>query len=139
MRTAGGPKSFDYCRRGGTDGHSLSECGALKSSCNNCKKKGDPQRVHRSKPKTTVNSATVIEKRWIICRKISSFLQISLTGNGHTASVKKERFFSQSKESLQETSSFYLIASQRRSQRDRSMKAENPLAQVHEDCATGHL
>ena len=62
MHTSGGPKRFDCCRCGGTDGHRQGEYGALKSTCNNCKKVGDPQGVYRSKPKTTVKSATVIEK-----------------------------------------------------------------------------
>ena len=49
-----------------------------------------------------VNSATVDEKRWIVCCRVSRFLQIPLR-NSCAASVKKERVFSQSKESLQET------------------------------------
>ena len=54
---------------------------------------------------TFVNSATVVEKSRIICRRISRFLQISLS-DSYAASVKKERLFSQSKELLQETTSF---------------------------------
>ena len=49
-----------------------------------------------------VFSATVDEKRWIVCRRVSRLLQISLR-DSYAASVKKERLFSQSKESLQET------------------------------------
>ena len=37
----------------GTDGHSPSKCGALKSTCNNYKKVGHLQRVCRSKHETT--------------------------------------------------------------------------------------
>ena len=66
-------------------------------------------------------------RRWIICRRISRFLQISL-GDSYAASVEKERLFSQSKKSLQETTSFNLIASQRRSQRNRKLKRDNPLS-----------
>ena len=42
----------------------LTTCTPLvdRNACNNCKKVGDPQGVYRSKPKTTVESATVIEK-----------------------------------------------------------------------------
>ena len=54
---------------------------------------------------TFVNSASVVEKSRIICRRISRFLQISL-GDSYAASVKKKRLFSQSKELLQETTSF---------------------------------
>ena len=48
-----------------------------------------------------VNSATVDEK------KVSRFLHISLR-DSYAASVRKERLFSQSKESLQETTTFNL-------------------------------
>ena len=51
--------------------------------------------------------------------------QISLK-DSYAASVKKEQLFSQSKESLQGTTSFNL-ASQHRLQRDRKLKADNPL------------
>ena len=68
----------------------------------------------------------VVEKSWIIYRRISWFLQISL-GDSYAVSVKKERLFPQSKELRQETRSFYLIAPQHRSLRDRKLKADNPL------------
>ena len=69
------------------------------------------------------SSATVFEKSLIICRKISRFLQIALR-DSCAASVKKERLFSQS---LQDTTSVYLLALQHRLQRDRKLKADNPL------------
>ena len=40
-----------------------------------------------------VNSVTFVEKGWIICRKISRFLQISLR-DSHAASVKSDSFLS---------------------------------------------
>ena len=52
-----------------------------------------------------VNSPTVDEKRWVACRRVSRLLQISLR-DSYAARVKKERLFSQSKELLQETTSF---------------------------------
>ena len=62
---------------------------------------------------------------WIICHRISRISWISIR-DSYAASVKKERLFSHSKESLQGTTSFNL-ASQYRSQRDRKLKADNPL------------
>lgn len=44
-------KMFSCYRCGGTDGHSPDECGAIKSTCNACKKVGHLQRVCQSKPK----------------------------------------------------------------------------------------
>ena len=73
-----------------------------------------------------VNSAAVVEKSRIIGRRISRFSQISLS-DSYAASVKKERLFSQSKESLQGKTSFNLIVSQHRPQRVRKLKADNPL------------
>ena len=49
-----------------------------------------------------VNSATVDVKSWIICHRISEFLQISF-GDSYAATLKKQRLFYQSKESLQGT------------------------------------
>ena len=74
---------------------------------------------------TFVNSATVVEKSQIICHRISRISWISIR-DSYAASVKRERLFSQSKESLQGTTSFNL-ALQHRSQRDRKLKADNPL------------
>ena len=51
----------------------------------------------------------LVEKSWIICRKISRNLNISLR-DSYAASVKEERLFSQSEESLQETTSFNLFS-----------------------------
>ena len=59
------------------------------------------------------------------CNRISRISWISIR-DSYAASVKKERLFSQSKESLQGTTSFNL-ALQHRSQRDRKLKADNPL------------
>ena len=56
-------------------------------------------------------------------------LTVSLR-DSYTASEKIEQLFSQSKKSLHETTSFNLIASQHRSQRDRKLKAGNPLSTV---------
>ena len=46
-------KQFSCYRCGGTDGHSPDECGAIKATCNSCKKVGHLQKVCRSKPKAT--------------------------------------------------------------------------------------
>ena len=51
-------------------------------------------------------------------------LTVSLR-DSYTASEKREQLFSQSKESLHETTSFNLIASLHRSQRDRKLKVGN--------------
>ena len=72
-----------------------------------------------------VNSATVVEKSWIICHRISRISWISIR-DSYAASVKKERLFSQSKESLQGTTSFNL-ASQHRSQKHRKLKVHTCL------------
>ena len=46
------PQKLYTCYRcGGTDGHTATECGAINSRCNSCKKVGQLQKVCRSKPK----------------------------------------------------------------------------------------
>ena len=52
-----------------------------------------------------VNSATVNEKSWIICRSLKALISLR---DSYAASVRKERLFSQSTESLQETTTFNL-------------------------------
>ena len=52
--TRGFPAKLFYCYRcGGTVGHSPDECGAIKATCNSCKKVGHLPKVCRSKPKAT--------------------------------------------------------------------------------------
>ena len=46
------PQKLYTCYRcGRMDGHTTTECGAINSRCNSCKKVGHPQKVCRSKPK----------------------------------------------------------------------------------------
>lgn len=59
LRSSKTPQKLCTCYRcGGTDGHNATECGAINSRCNSCKKVGHLQKVCRSKFKSSDQNRT---------------------------------------------------------------------------------
>ena len=73
-------KKFVCYRCGGGDGHTPSECGAVRAKCSSCQKKGHLARVCKSKPKRDDNSEPNRRNQKKSCKKSHKKVRNVTTG-----------------------------------------------------------